>query len=296
MGRFYEPFLVTFKRVGKRVLWISPNTRYVARPGSAEANSLAISVADSVLFSSPIVAEDAAKNHVIISPSLFLTDFEGIGADLGKAGAQPSVPGLLLVVSRPSYSVDATKSYYGITKGFPRNDEISVNLTFTGPPTRCPRYRWPGHSAEHAYSIVTPPDPDPAFVPRYADDRVGYFITARKRYDEDSLATPFERFIERWNLDHGPITFYLTNEIPAQYRPTVRRGLLAWNDAFARIGRRNVIEVKDQPSDLGWDPDDARYSTVRWITSDRPEFAAIFTGRRRSAHRTNHPRRSRHRR
>jgi hypothetical protein len=274
-GRFYEPFLVTFKRVGKRVLWISPNTRYVARPGSAEANSLAISVADSVLFSSPIVAEDSAKNHVLISPSLFLTDFEGIGADLGRSGGQPSVPGLLLMVSRPSYAVDTAKSYYGVTKGFPRNDEISVNLTFAGPPNALPTVPdGRGIPLVMHYSIVAPPDPDPAFVPRYADDRVGYFITARKRYDDDSLATPFERFIERWNIDRGPITFYLTNEIPAEYRATVRRGLLAWNDAFARVGRRNVIEVKDQPSEPGWDPDDARYSTVRWITSDLPEFSA----------------------
>jgi hypothetical protein len=273
-GRVYEPFLVTFKRVGKRVLWISPNTRYVARAGSAQANSLAVSVADSVLLSTPIVAEDAAKSHVIISPSLFLTDFEGIGADLGRSGAPPSGAGLLLTV-RPSYSVDPAKSYYAQTKGFPSNDEISVNLTFTGPQSALPTVPdGRGIPLVVHYSIIAPPDPDPNFVPRYADDRVGYFITARKRYDDDSLASPFERFIERWNLDRGPITFYLTNEIPQQYRATVRRGLLAWNDAFARIGRRDVIIVRDQPADPAWDPDDARYTAVRWITSDRPDFSA----------------------
>jgi hypothetical protein len=274
-GRVYEPFLVTFKRVGKRVLWISPNTRYVARAGSAQAQSLAVSVADSVLLSTPIVAEDGAKNHVLIAPSLFLSDFEGIGTDLGRAGGEPSVGGLLLIASRPSYSVDSGKSYYGPSKAFPRNDEISVNLTFNGPPNALPTVPdGRGIPLTVHYSIVAPPDADPAFMPRYADDRVGYFITARKRYDDDSLASPFERFIERWNLDSGPITFYITNEIPAEYRATVRRGLLAWNDAFARIGRRAAIVVKDQPNDPAWDPDDARYSVVRWITSDRPEFSA----------------------
>ncbi len=274
-GRVYEPFLLTFKRVGKRVLWISPNTRYVAQAGSAEANSLAVSVADSVLFSSPIVAENTAKDHVVIAPSLLLSDFEGIGADLGRTGGQPSVPGLLLLSSRPTYAVDASKSYYTRAKAFVRNDEISVNLTFTGPPNALPTVPdGRGIPLVVHYSFVAPPDPDPAFMPRYADDRVGYFIAAHKRYDDDSLASPFERFIERWNLDGGPIVFYLTDEIPTQYRDTVRRGLLAWNDAFARIGRRDVIVVRDQPADPGWDPDDARYSTVRWITSDRPEFSA----------------------
>jgi hypothetical protein len=274
-GRVYDPFLISFKRVGRRVLWISPNTRYVARAGSAQARSLAVSVADSVLLSTPIVAEDGEKNHVVIAPSLFLTDFEGIGADLGRSGGQPSLPGLLVLAVRPSYAVDASKSYYAQTKGFPRNDEISVNLTFTGPPNALPTVPdGRGIPLLVHYSIIAPPDPDPSFVPRYADDRIGYFIAARKRYDDDSLASPFERFIERWNIDREPITFYLTNEIPHEYRATVRRGLLAWNDAFTRAGRRPPIAVKDQPDDPAWDPDDARYTTVRWITSDRPEFSA----------------------
>src|ERR1700681_1089372 len=274
-GRVYEPFQVTFKLVGKRVLWITPNTRYVADKGSAAANSLAISVADSVILSTPIVAEDPAKKHVVVAPSLFLTDFEGIGADLGRGAAPPSLPGLLLLTARGSFSVDATKSYYLSTKAFPRNDEISVNLAFNGPPNALPTVPdGRGIPIGVHYSIVAPPERDPKFVPRLADDRVGYFITARKRYGNDRLGSPFERFIERWNLDNGPITFYLTNEIPAEYRAPWRAGILAWNDTFAKIGRPNAIVVKDPPSEPGWDPDDARYTTVRWITSDQPNFSA----------------------
>lgn len=274
-GRVYEPFQVTFKRVGKRVLWITPNTKYAAAKGSAAANSLAVSVADTVLLSTPIVAEDPSKEHIVIAPSVFLTDFEGIGSDLGRAAPAPSIPGLLLITVRASYAVDATKSYYGATKAFPRNDEVSVNLAFNGPPNALPTVPdGRGIPVTVHYSIVAPPDHDPRFVPRYADDRVGYFITARKYYGNDAISTPFERFIERWNLNDGPITFYLTNEIPKEYRDTVRRAILAWNDAFARVGHPNAIVVKDPPNDPNWDPDDARYTTVRWITSDQPDFSA----------------------
>ncbi|HEY0395068.1 MAG TPA: zinc-dependent metalloprotease [Candidatus Elarobacter sp.] len=274
-GRVYEPIQITFKLVGKRVLWITPNTRYVADKGSAAANSLAISVADSVILSTPIVAEDTAKTHVVVAPSLFLTDFEGIGADLGRGTTPPSLPGLLILISRPSFSVDASKSYYRSTKAFPSNDEISVNLAFNGPANALPTVPdGRGIPIGVHYSIVAPPQRDPKFVPRLADDRVGYFITARKRYGNDAAATPFERFIERWNLDNGPITFYLSNEVPKEYRATVRRGILAWNEAFAKIGRPDAIVVKDPPSDPAWDPDDARYTTVRWITSDQPDFSA----------------------
>ncbi len=274
-GRVYEPFLVRFKRVGRRILWISPNTHYIAAKGSAAANSLAVSVADSVLFSTPIVAEDPEKHHIVVAPSLFLSDFEGIGADLGQSVKPPSLPGLIIIGPRAAFSVDGSKSYYVSTKAFPRNDEVSVNLTFNGPPNALPTVPdGRGIPVVVHYSILEPPAADPNFMPRYADDRVGYFITARKRYGNDDVTSPFERFIERWNLDNGPIVFYLTDEIPAEYRATVRRGLLAWNDAFAKIGYHNVIVVRDQPKDPGWDPDDARYSTVRWITSETSEFAA----------------------
>ncbi len=274
-GRVYDPVEVTFKLVGKRVLWITPNTRYVAPKGSAAANSLAISVASSVILSTPIVAEDPAKKHIVIAPSVFLTDFEGIGADLGRGAAPPSLPGLLLLIARPSFAVDASKSYYLSTKAFPRNDEISVNLAFNGPANALPTVPdGRGIPIGVHYSIVARPDRDPRFVPRLADDRIGYFITARKSYGNDAAASPFERFIERWDLDDGPITFYLTNEIPKEYRGTVRRGILAWNDAFAKIGHPGAIVVKDPPSDPSWDPDDARYTTVRWITSDQPDFSA----------------------
>ena len=274
-GRVYDPIAITFKRVGKRVLWITPNTRYVADKGTAAANSLAVSVGDSVILSTPIVAEDTAKDHVVVAPTLFLTDFEGLGAEMGRGGSPPSLPGLLLLVARPTFAVDPAKSYYGATKTFPRNDEVSVNLAFNGPANALPTVPdGRGIPIVMHYSIVAPPERDARFVPRYADDRIGYFITARKRYGNDAAASPFERFIERWNLDDGPITFYLTNEIPTEYRATVRRGILAWNAAFARAGHPNAIVVKDPPSDPNWDPDDARYTVVRWITSDQSEFAA----------------------
>lgn len=275
-GRVFDPLVVEFKRVGRRVLWITPNTRYVAAAGSAAAASLAVSVANSTIQATPVLAEDAAKDHVVIAPSIFLSDFEGIGAEMGRGVTPPSLPGLLVLVVRPSFGVDATKSYYLATKAFPLNDEVSVNLAFNGPANALPTVPdGRGIPIVVHYSIVAPPVHDPTYVPRYADDRIGYFITARKQYDKEAANTPFERFIDRWNLAAGPIVFTLTNEIPLEYRDTVRRGILAWNDAFAQVGYPHAIEVRDPPTDASFDPEDARYNSVRWITSDRPDFVAI---------------------
>ncbi len=270
-GRVFSPFIIEFKRVGKRVLWISKNTYFgEPAPNSAAADSLAISAADSVINSTPIVAEDEATKRVVVSAAFFLTDFENIGRSLGGSSA-PILS--LSLTPRASFTVDASRSYIEMTKALPENDEFLASLAFVGPPSGDIRGDSRGLRLRMHYSIVAPPAKS-SYVPRLADDRVGYFITAQKHFDNDAAPSPFTRYIDRWNFARGPIVYYLTNEIPPQYKPAIRAALLEWNAAFAKAGIPNAIEVRDQPNDQGWDPDDVRYSTVRWITSDKPAFAA----------------------
>jgi len=272
-GRIYSPFIVEFKHVGKRILWVEPKYSFVAPPGSTAANALAISTADSVISSSPIVAQDETKKRVVISAGFFLADFENVGRDLG-GGGNPGPIIILGLTPRAGYALDGSRSYIEKTKALAKNDEILSNLVFTGPPggtIAAPDSR--GVQIRMHYSIADAPAAS-NYVPRYADDRVGYFITAQKHFDDDSATTPSIRYMNRWNFNNGPIVYYLSNEIPVQYKPAIRAGLLEWNSAFAKVGIPNAIEVRDQPNDPAWDPDDIRYSTVHWITSDRPGFSA----------------------
>ena len=45
------------------------------------------------------------------------------------------------------------------------------------------------------------------------------------------------------------MVYYISNTVPMQYRETIRKALLTWNDAFAKIGYPNAVVVKDQPAD-----------------------------------------------
>jgi hypothetical protein len=273
-GRVYDPFLIAFKRVGRRILWIVPNPHYTAPPNSAALASLQISTADSILTSTPIVAEDTVKHRVVVNPGIFLTDFLGVGRDIGRSNAAP-VLSLFGLNAGPGFSVDAARSYYEKAKALPKNDELQIRLTFAGPPTASvetvsdPR----GVPVSVHYSILEKPA-DGSYVPRAGDDRIGYFLSARESFANDNQRSPFERYINRWDLSKGPIVFYITKEVPKQYRETVKRGILAWNGAFAKIGHPDAIQVRDQPDDPNWDPDDVRYSVVRWLTSDDAAFSA----------------------
>ena len=65
-------------------MWVTPNTRYIADKGTSAAASLAVSVADSVIQVVDRRRRRCRQDHVVIQPTFFLSDFEGIGADLGK--------------------------------------------------------------------------------------------------------------------------------------------------------------------------------------------------------------------
>jgi hypothetical protein len=273
-GRIFPTFTLVFQRVGKRILWVSKNTDFSAPAGSSYADALAISTTDSVIGSTPILAQDETKKRLVISAAFFLSDYEGLGRELGGEGGGGGGLQLLLGPPRQGYVLDASRSYIEKTKALPKNDEILSNLVFAGPaagPSGATDGR--GVRLRLHWSILEAPAPG-AYVPRFADDRVGYFVTSHKNFSNDATTSAVVRYIDRWNFNNGPVVYYLTNEIPAEYKPAIRRALLEWNTAFAKVGIPNAVEVRDQPNDPSWDPDDIRYSTVRWLTSDQPQFSA----------------------
>ena len=55
--------------------------------------------------------------------------------------------------------------------------------------------------------------------------------------------------------------------MPFKYRKPIRDGILEWNKAFEKAGFVNAIEVRQQPDNADWDPEDINYNTFRWITA-----------------------------
>ena len=103
-------------------------------------------------------------------------------------------------------------------------------------------------------------------------------------FSRDTSSTFFERHIERWRLEKKdpaaqlsepmqPIVYYIDHTVPERWRPYVRQGIEKWNAAFEKAGFQNAIVARDAPDDPEWDAEDARYSTIRWITPVRTTFA-----------------------
>ncbi len=183
--------------------------------------------------------------------------------------------------------VDPSRSLIGQVKVFPTNVEARSTLTFSsfpmptiganGLPQMPTVARNPSRTAVVHYSLALLPE-----VPmqgRYADDRVGYFTEAFTEYGGDRSGTRGREFITRYRLEKKdpdaamsepvkPITIYVAQEVPEKWRKPIMAGIEDWNVAFEAAGFKNAIVAKMAPTkaeDPLWDPEDARYSVIRWV-------------------------------
>jgi len=270
---FQQPArIIRFERIGdSKVSIVLPQYRLIAQPGTAAEKAVELSSAASVLAVMPVVAEDTAAGKIVVDPAFLLTDTLGLGNQLSDIVKNPLNP-------INGYHLDPTRSYFGAAKAFPKNDIIEADETFASdkPDTTIDTVEDP-HSVQmrvkYNFAQVLS---SPGYMPRLADDRVGYWEDPHIGFDSDDSFDDVERFVTRWDIRASdptkpspavkPIVYTLSNSIPPEYHAAIRDALLEWNKAFERIGILDAVQVQEQPNDPNFDPDDIRYNTIRWLT------------------------------
>ncbi|QLE58566.1 zinc-dependent metalloprotease [Nostoc sp. TCL26-01] len=266
-------YLFYFQRVNHNLHFVVRNVKFRTADNEPEKRSLARSFSDSVLYSLAIDSIDPYSKNILVNlNSLLLQDFPGLTA-------------LLKYSLQADYRLEKNTSYFDRVNSLPENLEIEAIY---------------GFSALEGADLVTLPDSralnlkvhysfsqlpeNNGYIPRLADDRVGYFITAFQDFSNQQTQEPFVRYINRWHLEptdpsaplsppKQPIVFWIENAVPPSYRQAIREGVLMWNQAFAQAGFVDAIEVKQMPDDADWQPADIRYNTIRWFNSLDAGFA-----------------------
>ena len=178
--------------------------------------------------------------------------------------------------------VDKKRSSIDSANSFPNNTEILHTLTFSV--NKAPRSNTTksfSFQINHSF-IALPENPMPI---RYADERVGWFSINKTNYSSEALKADSYRIVRRWRLEpkdkvayaNGelvepvkPIVYYLDPATPMKWRKYFKMGIEDWNSAFEKAGFKNAILAKDPPSkeeDTDFNPEDIRYSTVRYVAS-----------------------------
>ena len=225
-----------------------------------------------ILAAFPIQAFTRDSNAYVID----VTDF--------FSGDTPAMTGMS-DAARRTYQVrrmDPARSYISSVRSFPINVEVRQVQTFDA--GAAPGDRSSGTiSLEMRQSMILLPKVP--MRPRHFDQRVGYFTVRRINYGLDAQKAAEETFVTRWRLEPKdpeayargeivepvkPITYYIDPATPTKWRPYVKQGVEDWQKVFEKAGFKKAIIAKDPPTkaqDPDWDPDDARYSMVRWTAS-----------------------------
>ncbi len=268
--------LVRFHRAGDRIELQVVNPRFAAAPGSPMARTVDYSFGNSVAQSFAIATmRDDGEILVDVAPFL-LSDWADLGAFFQGVVAQRKLSGTVML--------DRERSSIEQIRLFPANLEAGVRLTYQASRNlgleTVSDYRWIPVGVHYSL-LELPANP---MRPRYADERVGYFVSAIKDFSRDTAESFFVRYVNRWRLEKRdpnaalsepvePIVYYIDRTVPTEWRAWVRSGILEWNRAFEEAGFRNAIKVMDAPEDTLWSAEDARYSTVRWTATNRSVYA-----------------------
>ena len=257
-GMTLEEWLLVWQRVGDSVHLVRKNVRFRAKEGTPIAQAVDLGHNDSVLFSLKIESIHPQRKSLLVNISpVFISDLPPLARSIASDAR-----------------FDKTRSTWGAVKAFPKNVELKVNAVYSSERNMSAIPDSRGIQLTLHYSLAGLPSN--TYRPRLADDRVGHFMTAVKDYSSKTSDAPFVRYVNRWHLEKAdkdaklsppkePIIFYIEKTVPHRFRPYVRQGILEWNKAFEKAGFADAIEARIQQDHEDWDPEDARYNTIRWI-------------------------------
>ncbi|MBS0321339.1 MAG: zinc-dependent metalloprotease [Proteobacteria bacterium] len=289
IGGYYvgQSQIVTWHRVGNTVQLIAQNERFFAKADTPQARAVRDAFSNSLLGAVPLASAPHPESKAVLVDlsALLLTDIPGGNAILDR-------------VYRQGYTFDAHNSSITRTRVNDAALGVAVNahyalarivqppttpgVPYTRPPATLPDIR----SLFLGWNYTFTKLPATPMAPRLADQRVGYFTTARYDYTNDVTLTPRVDYVRRWRLEKKdpaaalsepkePIVYWLDSNIPVEYRGAITAGVLEWNKAFEKIGFLNAIQVKVQPDDDPFAGLGTRHGTIHWMVTARPDFGGI---------------------
>ena len=228
-----------------------------------------------IIMAYDIYGEGPNKSVVIDMTSFYNSDPQ----DFSVRGA---VPGAM--------AVDSSKTSIEHVKAFPNNIEVRTQMTFMmgrggggGNP-----FSGGGASSFSSsratttvhYSLVALPESP--MMGRLKDSRIGFFTTGFTVFGNEERRAIDKEYINRYRLEKKdpkadisepvkPIVYYVGREVPDKFKESVRLAIEDWRPAFEQAGFKNAIIGKIAPTkeqDPEWDPEDARYSVIRWAPSE----------------------------
>jgi hypothetical protein len=276
-GLYNDEKIINFKKFFDKIEISFINTNFYFDKNNPLYKSREANISNAIISSSKIDFHDKENGTYLINANdLFLSE------SLTRV-KPPSRPNQ----SRTAFSLgslDKAKSKIMDIRNYPENLNIKTDYVYNNPnilssgSNSISDSRYVSMKAFH--TLIEMPDED--YEIRLDDQRVGYFLTQVDNLT-DSGTTNYRDLVNRWKLIKKdpsldisepikPITWWIENSTPMEWRQTIKEAVLQWNVAFEKAGFKNAVEVKIQPDDADWDAGDIRYNVLRWTSSPNPPF------------------------
>ena len=276
-GSFKGSSVFQVKKYFNKIEFVAPNTAFYFNTENAISKSSKANISDAVIASGKILAKDDKKGeYLIASDGLFLSEtFTRIKG--------PRFPGKSPLAFKLG-SFNKEKSKINEIKNYPENTNVKTEYVYSNPGVlngggkAITDGRNVSIKVFHTFMNM----PSDNYNTRMDDSRVGYFLTQTNNMTSTDVVN-YRDFIHRWKLIKKnpdavisepvkPITWWIENSTPVEFRETIKNGVLAWNEAFEKAGFKKAMVVKIQPDDADWDAGDVRYNVLRWTSSPNPPF------------------------
>ncbi len=277
-GAYGPSGIIELHRRFNRVEIIEKNTAFYFDPANAISRAASANISNAVLAVEQIAAEDKATGDILIKvDKIFGTEALAQIKPSPNPDADPKTTFTL-------GELNADKTRILNLRSYPANTDIEVEYVYNNPAPTVPGQAAVTDSRNVSirvmHSLIEMPEND--YTPRFDDPRIGYFGKQITNLTSTEAA-PYHDLITRWNLvkkEPGaamsepvePITWWIENTTPVEWRDLIRDAALEWNKSFEKIGFRNAIVVNVQPDDADWDAGDIRYNVLRWTSSPNPPF------------------------
>lgn len=179
-------------------------------------------------------------------------------------------------------SIQKDYCFMDTVKTYPINTEVQTLRTYAVSSGKYPAAQSGKVTLKLNTSMVLLPKTP--MRPRLADNRVGYFQNAFTIFSDTQQKTEAESLIHRYRLEpkdparyakglptepKHPIVYYIDPATPAKWIPYLKAGVEDWSVAFEAAGFKNAIIAKEWPNDSTMSLDDARFSVIRYLPSEK---------------------------
>jgi hypothetical protein len=277
-GRIGNTQLIALRRIGGKIALQFENPRFRASAGTAsQQQTVASDFGISTVWLTDI-AETLPDGRLVIDIAPFLAmDTLGVAGSLNLDQDSFGI-GTASSIGGKGFRLDSALSLAdpASVKLFPDNLEIDAVQTYVSDAPGAevenivPEPKKVTFTVHHSFIRL----PEPGFVPRAFDPRLGGFGTQAVDFSAPLGAPVVQDFANRFRLEKRdpaaprsavkqPIIFYLDRNTPEQIRPALLEGIGWWADAFEAAGFIDAFRVEMLPERA--DPLDVRYNMVNWV-------------------------------